>query len=91
MTAVADWAASATTDYYISTSSGSVAASRIFTASGESRANSHRRIFSIPASQEYYWTAAWQEGQRDSLADYARGRTRRFDNSDDALAWLLGD
>jgi hypothetical protein len=43
------------------------------------------------ASQDYYWSAAWQAGERESLEEYRRGEGVNFDCSEDAIKWLLGD
>lgn len=32
----------------------------------------------IPAEQLYYWTDAWQQGERETREDVARGDVRRF-------------
>jgi hypothetical protein len=46
---------------------------------------------SIPASQRYFWTARWQEGEAESARDIAEGEKRRFENPLDAVRWLLSD
>ena len=43
----------------------------------------------IPASQEYYWTSAWQAGEREGLADLAAGRSRAFDDPLELARYLL--
>jgi hypothetical protein len=43
----------------------------------------------IPASQMYYWTRVWQEGERRALEELERGEGRCFDDSRDAIRWLL--
>jgi hypothetical protein len=43
----------------------------------------------VPASQTYYWTGAWQQGEREALEEIKRGKARYFDNSRDAIRWLL--
>ncbi len=43
----------------------------------------------IPASQLYYWTGAWQRGEREALEAIERGDSREFDNPRDAIRWLL--
>lgn len=45
---------------------------------------------SIARDQLYYWTARWQEGEAESLADVAEGRSREFDNFVDLASYLLG-
>lgn len=39
-------------------------------------------------SQAYFWTTAWQRGERDAEADIRAGRVFRFDDVREALAWL---
>jgi hypothetical protein len=43
----------------------------------------------IPASQLYYWTGAWQQGEREALEAIKRGDSRDFDDPRDAIRWLL--
>jgi hypothetical protein len=43
----------------------------------------------FPASQAYFWTEAWQRGERESAAARREGRVRHFANGDEAVAWLL--
>jgi hypothetical protein len=43
----------------------------------------------IPVSQMYYWTGAWQQGEREALEEIERGEGRYFDNPRDAIRWLL--
>ncbi|HVY96730.1 MAG TPA: hypothetical protein VHA54_07200 [Solirubrobacterales bacterium] len=45
----------------------------------------------IPASQAYYWSAAWQEGEAESRANLMAGNSRTFDNPLDAIRYLLDD
>lgn len=42
----------------------------------------------IDASQAWFWTEAWQAGEREASADIAEGRTRRFDSDGDFLTSL---
>ncbi len=44
----------------------------------------------IPASQEYYWQHAWQQGERETLAALAEGNSVLFDSDDpeDIVRWL---
>jgi hypothetical protein len=37
----------------------------------------------------YYWTAAWQSGERRSLNDYKTGRYESFENGREAVRWLF--
>ena len=46
---------------------------------------------SIPRGQRYFWTRLWQVGEEESRADLERGESRRFNNSLDAVRWLLSD
>jgi hypothetical protein len=43
----------------------------------------------IPASQVYYWEQIWQEGEVESAAERAAGRSERFASSGDLIRWLL--
>jgi antitoxin PrlF len=36
----------------------------------------------IDADQAWFWTKAWQRGEREASEDIARGRTRRSDSGD---------
>ncbi|MCJ7623958.1 MAG: AbrB/MazE/SpoVT family DNA-binding domain-containing protein [Anaerolineaceae bacterium] len=42
----------------------------------------------IDRSQAYFWTERWQAGEREAEEDLRTGRSRRFENVDDALAYL---
>jgi looped-hinge helix DNA binding domain, AbrB family len=42
----------------------------------------------IDATQAWYWTPAWQAGEREAADDLAAGRSRVFESSDDFLASL---
>ena len=42
----------------------------------------------IDASQAWFWTPEWQEGERQADADIAAGRGMRFENDEDLLAYL---
>lgn len=42
----------------------------------------------IDAAQAWFWTDAWQKGEREASADIARGRTRRSDDRDAFLESL---
>lgn len=41
--------------------------------------------------QAYFWTQAWQEGEQEADEDIRLGRTRRFSDPEEAIAWLRGD
>jgi hypothetical protein len=45
----------------------------------------------VPRSQIYYWSATWQDGERDALGDLGAGRYRIFQSGADAADWLLSD
>ena len=45
----------------------------------------------IDATQAWYWTPAWQAGEREAADDLAAGRSRVFESSDDFLASLDED
>lgn len=38
--------------------------------------------------QAWFWSPEWQAGERAADADIAAGRTVRFANGEDAVAWL---
>mgnify|MGYP006176932887 CR=1 FL=1 len=44
---------------------------------------------SIPRNQLYFWTSAWQEGERRSIEDIRAGRTQEFDNFEALARHLL--
>ncbi len=49
----------------------------------------HQQVpFFMPRSQVYYWSSAWQEGERASSAELRRGEAPTFDSPEDALRWL---
>ena len=37
----------------------------------------------IPASQAYFWTKRWQEGERQADADIEAGRLKRYNSIDE--------
>ena len=39
----------------------------------------------IDPDQRYWWTEAWQEGEREVERNYAEGRFEEFDNAEDFL------
>ncbi len=42
----------------------------------------------IDRSQAYFWTECWQIGEQEAQADIEAGRTRSFDDIDEALDFL---
>ena len=42
----------------------------------------------VDASQAYFWTPDWQEGEREGSADIAAGRTYEAADVDDLIAQL---
>ena len=42
----------------------------------------------VDKSQAYFWTEAWQAGERQADADIAAGRVAAFDDVDDLIADL---
>ncbi|HMT21918.1 MAG TPA: AbrB/MazE/SpoVT family DNA-binding domain-containing protein [Promineifilum sp.] len=42
----------------------------------------------IDKSQAYFWTNAWQQGEREAQADIDTGQTRSFDSIDELIADL---
>lgn len=42
----------------------------------------------VDSSQAWFWTEAWQAGEREASADVAAGRTTRFESDDEFLASL---
>ena len=42
----------------------------------------------IDATQAWFWTPAWQAGEREAADDLAAGRSRVFESSDEFLASL---
>lgn len=48
-----------------------------------------RMPLSIPRSQAYFWSHAWQEGEKAHLEERQAGHLRSFDTSDDLIRWLL--
>jgi hypothetical protein len=43
----------------------------------------------IDRGQAYYWTYAWQIGERESRSELAGGLGKTFENAEDAIRWLL--
>lgn len=44
-----------------------------------------RPNIAVPASQAWFWTESWQEGERRADSDIAAGRTTTYDNVDDFM------
>lgn len=42
----------------------------------------------VDASQAWFWTSAWQRGEREASAEIAAGRTTRYDSDEDFLRSL---
>lgn len=42
----------------------------------------------VPAGQVWFWTEAWQAGEREASADIAAGRVEIFKNDEDFMASL---
>ena len=42
----------------------------------------------VDASQAYFWTKRWQRGEREAQRDIDRGRVKRFDSVEEAIAAL---
>ena len=56
-----------------------------------SRGNAAGKIVSIPESQLYYWTTAWQRDEAEARAELDAGQGVRFEDSTEALRWLLSE
>jgi bifunctional DNA-binding transcriptional regulator/antitoxin component of YhaV-PrlF toxin-antitoxin module len=50
-----------------------------------------RPTIAVPASQAWFWTPQWQEGERRADEDIAAGRTTTYDNVDDFMGSLKVD
>ncbi|MBI2304376.1 MAG: AbrB/MazE/SpoVT family DNA-binding domain-containing protein [Chloroflexi bacterium] len=44
----------------------------------------------VDASQAYFWTEEWQEGERKADEDIKAGRVKRFKSATDAVKYLEG-
>lgn len=42
----------------------------------------------VDASQAWFWTPEWQEGERQADEDIAAGRVMRFESDEELLAYL---
>jgi hypothetical protein len=45
----------------------------------------------IPADQAYFWSAQWQDDEREALAEIAAGNTQSFADPSAAIRYLLSD
>jgi len=45
-------------------------------------------MIQVPASQKWFWTEEWQEGEREADEDIKAGRVKKFDNVHDLIAEL---
>jgi len=70
-----------------------VASSHRFTATAALSSGTRGGSFvtSIPSSQLYYYTRQWQADERLAVAELEAGDGRVFDNSTDAIRWLLSE
>ena len=48
-------------------------------------------VISVPTDQLYLWSSAWQEQEREALAELEAGNGRQFSSAIDAAKWLLSD
>lgn len=69
---------------------GSLGASRIATNSKTAGGRRQVPLF-IPASQAYYWSSAWQEGEAETRANLDAGNAKTFNDPLDAIRHLLDD
>ncbi|MBI4295269.1 MAG: AbrB/MazE/SpoVT family DNA-binding domain-containing protein [Chloroflexi bacterium] len=42
----------------------------------------------VDKEQAWFWTKRWQEGEREAEEDIRAGRIHRFDNAQEAIAFL---
>lgn len=42
----------------------------------------------VDKEQAWFWTRRWQEGEREAEEDIRAGRVHRFDNAEEAIAFL---
>jgi hypothetical protein len=66
--------------------------SPVLVGSGRAASNSPRpeaMPTMIPRDELFFWTRAWQEGERESAKERARGNVLTFDDPKDLLRWLL--
>ena len=45
----------------------------------------------IPASQKWFWTEEWQQGEREAEEDIRRGNVKKFDDIHDLIEELESD
>lgn len=65
---------------------------RMFSESGAVSSSvqiSKRVPISIPETELYYWTRQWQTDEAQAVAEIENGLGQRFENSTDAIRWLL--
>jgi hypothetical protein len=43
----------------------------------------------VPRDDLFFWTSAWQEGERESAAEREAGNLRTFEDPKDLFRWLL--
>ncbi len=43
----------------------------------------------VPRDELFFWTHAWQDGERESAAEREAGNLRHFEDPNDLLRWLL--
>ena len=48
----------------------------------------YARPAAVLASQLYYWTEEWQNGEAEALAEIERGEGRVFNSGREAVDWL---
>lgn len=48
-------------------------------------------VYAVPSSQVYYWSEAWQSGERESVEALRNGQGIRFSSGTELAAWLLSD
>lgn len=68
----------------------SLGASRVATNSRTVRGRRQVPLF-IPASQAYYWSSTWQEGEAETRANLDAGNAQTFSDPLDAIRHLLDD
>lgn len=45
----------------------------------------------VPRDELFFWTRAWQEGERESAEERRRGNVRTFSTGEDLISWLRSD